>query len=279
VQECNWFQALEGGIDSAHISFLHAPLSPTDTRTLADIDKGGFGVALAAQTGDTRPRFEVLDTDYGVLIGARRGAANGQHYWRITQFLMPFYTMPPTSTEDPLSQSHAWVPMDDEHVVNWMMTWHPSRALTGDEVMAQLGGKGSHVTDYAPPTSDYYGDIRTRASKSNDYFMDWEAHRTRLYCGIPGFGMQDQALQESAGAIVDRSREHLGTSDTAIIRVRRRVMNAARALRDRGETPPALEPHLCQVRSASLILPPEANWVDAAMEQMVIQPGHRFAYA
>ena len=77
VQDCNWFQALEGGIDSAHISFLHAPLSTADARTLADIDKGGFGVALAAQTGDTRPRFEVLDTDYGVLIGARRGAAEG----------------------------------------------------------------------------------------------------------------------------------------------------------------------------------------------------------
>jgi hypothetical protein len=192
---------------------------------------------------------------------------------------MPFYTMPPTSTEDQLIQSHAWVPMDDDHVVNWMMTWHPGRPLTGEEVMAQLGGKGSHVTDYAPPTSDYYGDIRTRANQANDYFMDWEAHRTRLYCGIPGFGMQDQALQESAGAVVDRSQEHLGTSDTAIIRVRRRLMNAARALRDRGEPPPALEPHLYQVRSASLFLPAEASWVDAAMDQMVIQPGRRFAYA
>jgi hypothetical protein len=42
-----------------------------------------------------------------------------------------------------------------------------------------------------------------------------------MYCGIPGFGVQDQAVQESQGAIVDRSIERLGTSDTAIIHVRK----------------------------------------------------------
>lgn len=277
-QACNYMQAMEGGIDSAHISFLHAPLSTADAETLAEIDRGGFGVGLAAQTGDTAPRFEVLDTDYGVIIGARRNAPDDQYYWRVTQFLMPFYTMPPTPIDDPIIQAHIWVPMSDAEVINWTLTWHPRRPLSGEELAAQTGGAGSHVIDYAPATSEAYGDIHPRASRANDYLMDWEAHRTRLYCGIPGFGMQDQGLQESAGSLVDRSLERLGTSDTAIIRVRRRLMAAARALHERDELPPALDPRVYGVRPTSVILPRDLNWVDAAMERMMVQPGRTFSY-
>src|SRR5207244_10680279 len=95
---------------------------------------------------------------------------------------------------------------------------------------------------YRPPTSEPYGDIRTAANRNNDYEMDWDAHRTRMFCGIPGFGVQDQAIQESQGDIVDRALEHLGSSDTAIIQVRRRLMNAARALLDGGTPAPGRDP-------------------------------------
>ena len=54
---------------------------------------------IRVQTADTAPRFAVVDTDYGVLIGARRSRSDGQHYWRITQYLMPFHTMPPTDAD------------------------------------------------------------------------------------------------------------------------------------------------------------------------------------
>src|SRR5207245_2005438 len=72
VQECNWFQAMEGGIDSSHISFLHAPLDPGDAEVTRALDLASFGVGSAVQTADRAPRFEVVDTDYGVLIGAQR---------------------------------------------------------------------------------------------------------------------------------------------------------------------------------------------------------------
>jgi hypothetical protein len=120
-----------------------------------------------------------------------------------------------------------------------MVTWHPERALTDEEIALNVQGKGAHVCDYLPATSEPYGDIRTAANRDNDYWMDWEAHRTRMFCGIPGFGVQDQAIQESQGDTVDRTRERLGTSDTAIIQVRRRLMTAARALRDQGAPAPA----------------------------------------
>ena len=279
VQECNWFQALEGGIDSSHISFLHAPISHTDTEIARELDRASFGIGEAVQTADRAPRFEVADTDYGALIGARRSWPDGQHYWRVSQFLIPFYTMPPTDRGEKMTQSHIWVPMDDSNVVNWMVTWHPDRALTGEERALHIAGKGAHVCDYAPATSDAYGDVRTAANRGNDYGMDWEAHRTRMFCGIPGFGVQDQAVQESQGAIVDRTQERLGTSDTAIIHVRRRLMGLARALHEGGELPAEASPESFCVRSTSFLLPAEADWVEGATARVVVKPGGHLTLA
>ena len=273
VQECNWFQALEGGIDSSHIGFLHAPLHPDDADTVRELDRASFGVGAAVQAGDRAPHFDVIDTDYGVLIGARRTRGDGQHYWRVSQYLLPFYTMPPTDLEARIVQSHIWVPMDDTSVVNWMVTWHPDRPLTREELIPHVEGKGSHVIEYAPPTSEPYGDIRTKANRTNDYEMDWELHRTTMFCGIPGFGVQDQAIQESQGPIVNRTGEHLGTSDAAIIKVRRRLLNAARALRDHGATPPGQDPASFCVRSTSVVVPAGADWVPAATPRVVVRPG------
>jgi phthalate 4,5-dioxygenase len=273
VQECNWLQALEGGIDSSHIGFLHAPLHPEDADTVRELDRASFGVGAAVQAGDRAPHFDVIDTDYGVLIGARRTRADGQHYWRVSQYLLPFHTMPPTDLEARIVQSHIWVPMDDTSVVNWMVTWHPDRPLTREELIPHVEGKGSHVIEYLPATSEPYGDIRTRANRANDYEMDWERHRATMFCGIPGFGVQDQAIQESQGPIVDRTGEHLGTSDSAIIKVRRRLLAAARALRDHGAPPPGQDPASFLVRSASVVVAPGAPWVPAATARILVRPG------
>ena len=102
--------------------------------------------------------------------------------------------------------------------------------------------------------------------------MDWDAHRTRMFCGIPGFGVQDQAIQESQGPIVDRGIERLGTSDTAIIQVRRRLMAAARALRERGTPPPGRDPRSFLVRSASIALAAGEDWVDAVKPLVLVRP-------
>jgi len=72
---------------------------------------------------------------------------------------------------------------------------------------------------------------------------------------------------------VDRSLEHLGTSDTAIIQVRKRLMGAARALRERGTPPPGQNPASFNVRSASVILPAGESWIEAARELIAPRPG------
>jgi len=119
--------------------------------------------------------------------------------------------------------------------------------------------------DYAPETSEAYGDIRPIQSRANDYLADWEAQRIRKFFGVPGVGSQDKAITESQGNY-DRSLERLGRADIGIIRVRKCLLDAAIALRTRRVPPPALDPAGYRVRPAALLLPKEASWVDAVLK-------------
>ena len=267
-QDCNYLQALEGGVDPAHISFLHGILDSRDDEGRRALDRAAAGFGFAAQLERT-PHIEVADTETGLLIGARRDAPAGQYYWRITQYLLPFHTMPPPEVgSDPLLHTHVWVPIDDDHLVNWCVSWHPTRAITEDERAQFHAGSSIHVTDYAPATSEAYGDIRPSASRANDYLADWEAQRTRKFFGVPGVGAQDKAITESQG-VYDRSLERLGRADLGIIRVRKRLLDAAIALRTQGTPPPGLDPATCRVRPASVLLPKDVPWVEGAKERMV----------
>ena len=268
--ECNYLQALEGGIDPAHISFLHAPLDNEDTGAMQDLRKSEAGFAYALKL-EKAPPIEAANTDHGVLIASGRNAGNSTTYWRITQFHMPVHTMPPTETDDdPMYLSHIWVPVDDENLVNWCISWSATRSLTGEELEAMRDGLGIHIIDYAPATSQAYGDIRLRSNMGNDYHMDWEAaHDTRMFFGVPGLGAQDRAIQETQGRIYDRSQEILGTADIGIVRVRKRLMDAAVALREDGTPPPGVDATSYFIRPASVVLPTDVKWIEGAQEKLV----------
>jgi phenylpropionate dioxygenase-like ring-hydroxylating dioxygenase large terminal subunit len=268
-QECNYLQGLEGGIDPSHISFLHGVVDAGDAALRGELDKAAAGFALAAQL-ERSPDVEVVDTEYGALIAAGRDAGDGMCYWRITQFHMPFHTLPPTDPEpDPVMHSHVWVPVDDEHLVNWCISWRGTRALTAEERAAMDAGLSIHVMDYAAATSDAYGDIRPRADRRNDYAIDWQAHHTRKFFGVPGVGAQDKAITESQRPIYDRTRERLGRADLGIIRVRKCLLDAALAQRDRGTSPPGMDPASFLIRPASVLLPRDTPWVEGAKAQLV----------
>jgi hypothetical protein len=79
--------------------------------------------------------------------------------------------------------------------------------------------------------------------------------------------MQDAAMTGSMGPIYDRSREHLGTTDAMVIRVRRRLIAAVQAHMKHGVTPPGVDdPDAYRVRSGGVFLPPDADWVEATRE-------------
>jgi hypothetical protein len=103
------------------------------------------------------------------------------------------------------------------------------------------------------------------ANRSNDYLLDRDKQRRmESYTGIPGIQTQDQALTENMGPVLDRSAEHLGTSDTMIIRIRQRLLNAVRELQEHGTIPPGVDdPAVYRVRSGGVILPGDADWIEA----------------
>ena len=127
-----------------------------------------------------------------------------------------------------------------------------------------MGGAG-----YLPNTSDWLGRWRNAANKDNDYLVDRDAQRNKdSYTGMVGISTQDQAITESMGEVYDRSQEHLGTSDMMIIKTRQRLLNAAEALRDQGAVPPGVdEPEVYRVRSGGIILPKDADWIEATRER------------
>jgi len=269
VQQCNWVQALEGDIDQSHVSFAHRRLDSSTSLS-------GRPVVDRIRARDTHPRFEALDTPYGVLIGAGR-ADGDQRYWRITQFLMPFWSMTGPYGENPIRHTRAWLAMDDETTMVFSVTFHPLRPLTDTEVGRMRAGSGAGYVgegNFLPATSEPGGAWRPKARLENDYFLDRQLQKTTFFSGIPEFWAQDAAMQESMGPIYDRTREHLGSSDMGIIRVRQRLIRAAKALRDQGLTPPgAREPELYQVRGAAVLLPAEVSWIDASADHRKVLPG------
>ena len=83
----------------------------------------------------------------------------------------------------------------------------------------------------------------------------------RSYTGIQGIRQQDMAVTESMGAIYQLDKEHLGTTDVLIIRMRKRLIEAAKALRDHGTVPPGVDnPQLYRIRSGEVVIPKDQDW-------------------
>jgi len=259
LQECNWLQALEGGIDSSHVSFLHSGALNSDP-----LFKGAKGNEYNLQ--DLKPVFEVAPTDGGLYIGARRNAEAGHYYWRITPWIMPCFTMVPPRGDHPV-HGHFWVPIDDENNWAWSFDYHPTRALTEHEVKAMKDGHGIHVR-YVP------GTYRPLQNKDNDYLMDRAAQKAGIsFSGIEGISMQDASLQESMGPIQDRTRENLVSTDNGIIMCRQRLLKAAKALAEQGVPPPGNDPQTQRVRSVAIVLRSDQAFKDAARDALRAEPG------
>jgi len=252
-RDCNWMQALEGDIDTGHTVYLH--LGSVDASEVPPDSWARYALA------DRAPRYEVTDTDSGVMYGAYRPAETDTNYWRIANFLFPFYAMIPTGVLGLEVRVRAWVPMDDAHTLAFLITHGapPPPRNAGRQAVAP--------PETLPNTTDWYGRFRCAADGTNDYLIDRKAQKTVSFTGIGSIHLQDQAVTESMGPVYDRTREHLGTSDAMVIRTRKRLLDAARALRDRGQIPPGVDdPRVYAVRSGGVVLPRGADWIEATQK-------------
>ena len=242
--ESNFVQVIEGEIDTVHASILHSRLDA--------LEKSATATTLAGRYShhDRAARFHVQDTDGGILIGAKRNAEEDSSYWRISRWLFPWVTMIPREPRGP-ARSGLIVPVDDENCWFFLVRWDPYKPLEDAYTVAPREGM-------VPGT--WLG----LANKSNHYLIDREVQRTETFSGIPNnMGRaQDAAMTDSMGVIVDRTEEHLGTTDGAIIRMRRRLIEGARELQEGKEPYAASHPEVFKVRSGGALLPRDVFFTD-----------------
>jgi nitrite reductase/ring-hydroxylating ferredoxin subunit len=259
MRECNYMQALEGDIDTLHFAFLHTGHLKAGDAALAD---NFLDIQIHHRDAD----LDVRETEVGTVYGARRPAKHGMDYWRIAGFMFPFYTLIPPFALAANRWTRAWVPMDDEHT----MFFHMMAPALGDDIAPEAANvdmrfdRGNEKQPDDP--GDFFGRSRSIYNADNDWGLNRsDIDQNQSYTGLPGVHLEDQAVTESMGGIVDRTLEHLGTSDKMIIQTRRRLIRAAKALRDQGELPPGvLNPAVYRQRSGGILLPEGVDWFEAS---------------
>ena len=215
LQECNYLQANEGNIDPQHLSYLHRFLSSKD---LAESDLNTL------ISNDPAPQIEVEETDYGLRLFTARANRPGKRFVRITNFIMPnassFHGSPLVdprkgAVNDNVGyQVHWHVPVDD------YSHWKYTLAFRFDGPVDKDFQRNSQFGDVG-------ADFRSPRTRQNRYLQDRDEMKHTSFVGLGrSFQAHDKMATESQGAIMDRSNEHLGTTDRAVIMMRRQLLKA-----------------------------------------------------
>ncbi len=255
IQECNWLQALEGGVDTSHAQILHRYFA------------GGIGPTGPGARGGA-PKVDVDVTDYGYRYAGIHPRGDEGNFVRTYHYVMPFTQLRPGGLDvqtrslllNPRVDGHMWVPMDDETCMVW--NWQYSingEPLTDDERSEKQLGNGPADVD---PTT-----FRCFANARNNWMIDREAQKTQSFSGINGINTQDRAVQESMGPIVDRSKEHLGPADRAIIVTRQLLLQAIRTVQN-GGAPPGVGESYYTVQAMHDLVPQDVDWREALLPLM-----------
>ena len=246
-ENCNWLQALEGGLDTAHSSFAH---------------NNKLGDRANLRQHDKAPHIDVERTDYGYYYVSQRSVDAGK-YVRVYHYVMPAQQMRASiigyegvRNNPARLDGHIWAPIDDytTFVYNIMCAPHPEDELKPEAVEKREKAAGRGKDDTIP------GTFRLKRNQSNDYMIDRQMQKTQNFTGIAGVNTQDFALQEGMGPICDRSKEFLGTSDKAVVAMRRLLLEAI-DVSQKGGAPRGLDPaHYRGVRAHDNMVKPGADW-------------------
>jgi len=245
-EDCNFLQALEGGIDPTHATILHN-VKIGDRSFLNKYDE------LVAS-------LDIETTDYGLTYAGIR--AHDEFDWiRVYHLILPSFHMRGSVAglfqkpgQIPTINGHIWIPIDDYRswVFSFTYSADPSRPISQEHIRTEETrlGRGDN-------TGPGYMPVRNRA---NDYLIDRQQQKTSSMTGIMGVNTQDYALQEGMGAICDRSQEHVGTTDRAIILLRKVLLDAV-AANEKGGTPPGVDPKTyAHVRAVDRTIPKGTQW-------------------
>ena len=276
VQETDFLSSYEGEIDSAHAPILHGRLDKTSKRSRTTMATSG------------RPVFDVMQQPFGVSIGARRPLPDKDElYWRVNQFVLPFYTLvPPKNEEWAELTGHAWVPIDDTHTLAVGFTYLPDRPLKERMVDVFENGHRGRETGH-PSQNSYEPDVPrnvpfwkyiTKFRHDTNYRFDHALQETTYFSGLPGLWVQDVACQNGA-QLKPREHENLTSSDAGIVIVRQVLHDCVQAYAESGELPAtAADPSAYRVRAVAALLKKDESWVEALREFMEKPIGDPLGY-
>jgi phthalate 4,5-dioxygenase len=252
MEECNWLQALEGGIDTSHFTILHRALKKDAKQP--GISPDNVGIQGSA------PSLEVDFTDYGYRYYGIRPLGE-KLYVRGYHFVMPFTQLRPPGPGKEEVHGHYWVPIDDHNCMVWNFYHSYGNEPIGNREVADMSGNayGTHV--------DTKNGFRSLRNRGNDWGIDRAMQKTETYTGIAGINQQDRAVQESMGPVVDRTRENLGPADKAVVATRRLLLEAMETV-ERGGDPPGVGNSYYEARAAELVVSKADNWRSALLPLM-----------
>jgi len=248
IQETNWLQGVEGGIDTSHAPILHRVLDPKSSRP-------GFKVADPFVRGKA-PVIELDVTDYGYRYAGLRPLGDSETHVRAYHFILPFHQIRPARIGESArgtsgASGHIWVPMDDETTMVYNWEHSVTDPLSDEERLERRLGNGPLDVDQTT--------FRGKRNRGNSYLLDRRVQKTETFTGIDGINVQDRAIQESMGATVDRTREHLGPADRPVIQARRLLLQATRTV-EAGGIPPGVEPTYYVLQPAEAVIPRDTDW-------------------
>jgi phenylpropionate dioxygenase-like ring-hydroxylating dioxygenase large terminal subunit len=225
LHECNYLQASEGNVDPQHLSFLHRFLVD-ETSLMPELNR-----LLIA---DAAPELRVRQTGFGLEVLAVRNLPDGNHYVRITNFIMPncsaFDGVPVLDRSvEPMRdnlgyQVHWHVPIDDYS--HWKYT-----------IIFRYDGKMDRDFQRNKQHENVSEDYRTPRRAENRYLQDRTEMKKSSYAGMGRkYYDHDKFATESQGPIADRSKEHLGVTDKAVVAMRKQIFEAIEDVR-KGQAP------------------------------------------
>lgn len=267
-RSCNWLQALEGDVDTSHVGFLHLGAAK-----LEDFASDAETRRSLPFLQNRAPEFDTVETDWGVMSGARADGegVEDEVNWRVSQFVLPFWTMTPGGSLDDHVLARAWLPIDDHNTMFVSLSQHGTQrtSMRGARNGKAIAGVASTAAEYNEANTGWLGRWRLKDNESNDWGLDRATQREESYTGIDTVHLQDQAVTESMGPVVDRSHEHLVASDRMIIAVRRALLRSLEAFEVAGELPKnANDPSLnLRARGGKMSLAAGADWKSAYFER------------
>ncbi len=208
VSPSNWFQGVEGTIDSVHVGTLHQSWIGDHYKTG---DSKNPSIAL---TLDSHPRYEVEETPYGMKAAALRDLPDGRQYVRVTTYVMPFVSLVPAGGTDREGTMFIAVPRDNhEHMLFWGFWSEQAPRLEGEKDMT-VGER------------DLDNWVRFDEGPNRTWGQDRGAMAKGHFSGFTGCIVdEDLVIQASQGVIQDRTKENLCSSDVGIGRLRRRLLD------------------------------------------------------